>query len=434
MLALCGRERSTGEYVKKMYPRENGEKMCSLIWKKRLLYLGILFAVVILSAGYALLSEPEESGLSEGRYLIRNDEDELVELTVIGTTAKSSWEKKMSFTVKQRQFSKKEKQQLAAKTERYINKMLPGDNESLTAVYTPLRLVGSVPDTGISLSWTVDDTYLKESGELRRGAIPAEGVPTELMAAASWKNWKHTFYFPVRLYAKQLTEEEAAKQTVRDAISKEMKKQAAKEAVELPSRVGDTALRYETDEGKRDFSLLYVSLLAFVLLPVLCIRKQKKELEDRKTQLFLDHPALVNRVMLLLGAGLTVRRVIERLADEYEQSRKKGGEVHYVYEEICVMAQEMRDGVSESRAVERFGQRCGLMPYLRFASVITQNLKKGAEGILDILEKESMDALEKRKARVLQLGELAGTRLLFPMILMLGLVMGILMVPAFMTM
>lgn len=434
ILKLCGREKSTGEYIKKIYPRENTEEMSSLIWKKRLLCMGVMLALVMFSAGYALLSQPEKSGLSGGRFLTRGEEDGAVEFTVIGTTAKSTWKKKMSLTVKQRQFSPKEKQQLLKQTEQYIAKTLPGENESLETVYTPLRLVRSVPDTGITLSWTVDDTYLKESGEIKRGMAPAEGVRTELMADAVWKNWKHTFYFQVHLYEKQLSEEETAKQSVKDAIKKEMKKQAAKEVVELPARVGDTALRYEMDGEKRDFSFLYLSLFAVFFVPALWYRKQKKELEDRETQLFLDHPALVNRVMLLLGAGLTVRRVIERLADEYEQSRKKGGEIRYVYEEICVMAQEIRDGVSESRAVERFGRRCGLLPYLRFASVITQNLKKGAEGILDILERESMDALEKRKARVLQLGELAGTKLLFPMIIMLGVVMAILMVPAFMTM
>ncbi len=434
LLKLCGREKSTGEYIKKIYPRENREEVSSLIWKKRLLCIGILLVFVMFSAGYIFLSQPEKSGLSGGRFITREQEDETIELTVIGTTEKNSWKKRMTFLVKQRQFSEKEKGQLMEQTEQYITKMLPGENESLQMVNVPLQLVRSVPDTGISLSWTVDDTYLKESGEIKRGTVPVEGVWTELMAVAEWKNWKHTFYFQVHLYAKQLSEEAAAKQSVRDIIKKEMKKQAAEEMVKLPDRIGDTALRYEMGEEKKDFTILYISLFVLFLIPMLWYRRQKRELEDRKTQLLLDYPALVNRVMLLLGAGLTVRRVIERLADEYEQSRKKGGEIRYVYEEICVMAQEIRDGVSESRAVERFGGRCGLLPYLRFASVITQNLKKGAEGILDILERESMDALEKRKARVLQLGELAGTKLLFPMIIMLGIVMGILMVPAFMTM
>ena len=97
------------------------------------------------------------------------------------------------------------------------------------------------------------------------------------------------------------------------------------------------------------------------------------------------------------------------------------------------MMQEMKDGISEGRAVENFGKKCRLMPYLRFSSVITQNLKKGAEGILELLEQEALEAMEQRRQRVLQMGETAGTKLLFPMIVMLGLVMGIIMVPAFMT-
>jgi hypothetical protein len=65
---------------------------------------------------------------------------------------------------------------------------------------------------------------------------------------------------------------------------------------------------------------------------------------------------------------------------------------------------------------------------------VAQNLKKGSEGIIDILEQESMEALEQRKEMALRQGETVGTKLLFPMMIMLGLVMGIIMIPAFMTM
>ena len=148
----------------------------------------------------------------------------------------------------------------------------------------------------------------------------------------------------------------------------------------------------------------------------------------------MDYSELVNKFMLLLGAGLTIRKILERMSEEYERERKEGGVVRYVYEEICVVVQEMKDGVSEKEALEHFGRRCKILPYLRFTSILTQNLKKGAEGVLLILEKESMEAMEQRKERVLQLGEKAGTKLLFPMMLLFGIVMAIVMVPAFMTM
>ena len=138
--------------------------------------------------------------------------------------------------------------------------------------------------------------------------------------------------------------------------------------------------------------------------------------------------------ILLIGAGLSVRKVIERLVSEYEKKCQRGGKKRYVYEELGVAMRQMHDGVSETKAVECFGRRCLLQQYLRFCSLITQNMKKGAEGMLAILETEAMDSLERRKEHALQLGEKAGTRLLFPMMLMLLIVMGIIMVPAFMTM
>ena len=158
----------------------------------------------------------------------------------------------------------------------------------------------------------------------------------------------------------------------------------------------------------------------------------KKDIKNREEQLLLDHPAFINKVMLLLGAGLSLRYAIERIATEYERELKEGGEKHYVYEELCVTMQEIHDGVTETQAVESFGRRLKCMPYMRFSSLITQNLRKGAEGILLILEKEAYESMTERKQAALRAGEKAGTKLLFPMILMLGLVMAIIMVPAFM--
>lgn len=432
IIDFCKREKGTEEYVRLLYPRENREKKLSAIWRKRLVNIGFLFLFAIICFLYCW-HLPGSSRLSEGQYITRGEGDEPLKLTIVGTTAERQWKKTVSLDIKERLFSREEKEKLTVQTECYIRDVLPGKNPSLNKVSFPLHFAASVPGTGVALSWTADDTYIRASGKINRRAISAEGIKTEVMASAKWKNWSKKYYFSVYLMPEELSGEEREKRNVYDAVRREIKKQAREEIIRLPQQVENTALRYKTEESGKDFSLFFISLLLLFLMPALWFRGQKKELKKRETELLLDHPGVVNRIMLLLGAGLTVRKAVERLADEYEQERKKGGDFRYVYEEICVMAQEMRDGISEGRAVERFGKRCGLLPYLRFSSVITQNLKKGADGILAILERESIDALEKRKARVLQLGEIAGTKLLFPMILMLGIVMAIIMVPAFMT-
>ena len=98
------------------------------------------------------------------------------------------------------------------------------------------------------------------------------------------------------------------------------------------------------------------------------------------------------------------------------------------------MINEIQDGTPDIPAVEQFGKRCGIQPYLRFASIISQNLRKGSQGLIEILEQEALEAFDQRKQQALRMGETASTKLLFPMMIMLGLVMGIIMVPAFMSM
>jgi 1,4-dihydroxy-2-naphthoate octaprenyltransferase len=62
--------------------------------------------------------------------------------------------------------------------------------------------------------------------------------------------------------------------------------------------------------------------------------------------------------------------------------------------------------------------------------MIAQNLKKGTKGFLLQLEAEAKEAQEERKQLAKRLGEEAGTKLVFPMLVMLVIVLAIVMVPA----
>ena len=204
--------------------------------------------------------------------------------------------------------------------------------------------------------------------------------------------------------------------------------------IELPATVEGADITYTNPEWKRDFSAFYLSLSVICLLPFLWRHQRLERLRARETQLALDYPEMVNKVMLLLSAGLTVRGCFGRMCGEYRKRVAEGGERRYVYEEISYSLQEIKNGVSEAEAIEGFGKRCHQLPYLRFSSMMNQNIRKGSEGLVALLEAEAMEAFEKRKEQVKVMGETAGTKLLLPMILMLGVVMAIIVVPAFMTM
>lgn len=431
---LIKKDKTTREYVDTMYIRGNKEEELCAIWKKRICLSGILLLMCGLAWLYCFTAELENPVLSEGRYVVRQPEDKTVDFHVTGQAEKGEWEKKISVNVKQRQFSEKEKKKLEELVSDYVEKRLPGKNESLQKTAGALNFVTEVPGTEAELKWTWDEQYIKASGMPIASAIPKEGVDTEVMLEAVCRNWKKVFRYAVHLVPRVLSEEELSIQEVKKAMRDVLKEHSSEAVVELPGEVGNAKVTYETEKDGKSYLPVYIFIAVILLMPVLWREEQKKKMEEREEQMLLEHPGIVNKVMLLLSAGLTVRKTVERLVSEYEEERKKGGDMRYAYEEMCVMLQEMKDGVSEGKAIEQFGKRCRLLPYLRFSSVITQNLKKGAEGIIDILEKEAMEALEQRRARVLQMGETAGTKLLFPMLVMLGLVMGIIMIPAFMTM
>lgn len=66
--------------------------------------------------------------------------------------------------------------------------------------------------------------------------------------------------------------------------------------------------------------------------------------------------------------------------------------------------------------------------------LLTQYLLKGTGGLAETLELEAAQAFEERKNLAKRRGEEAGTKLLFPMLMMLVVVIAIMLIPACMTM
>ena len=101
---------------------------------------------------------------------------------------------------------------------------------------------------------------------------------------------------------------------------------------------------------------------------------------------------------------------------------------------MIVCLHQMQHGTAEVKAYEDFGRRCGLGQYLKFSSLLIQNIKIGARGSGRILTEAADEAMLLRKENARKLGEQLGVKLLAPMMLLLVLVMLLVIVPAFMAM
>ena len=90
----------------------------------------------------------------------------------------------------------------------------------------------------------------------------------------------------------------------------------------------------------------------------------------------------------------------------------------------------MQKGVPEDAAYRHIGFRAGIPAYRTFAELLIQSLEKGGAGVLSLLKQEAAAASENRLKAAKIRGEKAGTKLLLPMLLMLGIVLAVLIIPA----
>ena len=96
-----------------------------------------------------------------------------------------------------------------------------------------------------------------------------------------------------------------------------------------------------------------------------------------------------------------------------------------------LLCRQLRAGTMEDIAIDSFGRRVGVREYIRLSTLLVQNRKRGNQELLSRLLDEADTSLEEQLLNVRKSGEEAGTKLLIPMVCMLGIVMVIIMVPAF---
>lgn len=176
-------------------------------------------------------------------------------------------------------------------------------------------------------------------------------------------------------------------------------------------------------------------------------KEHENQKEQRRKELEADYPKIIDRFVLFMNAGLSVRGSLEKIAEGYRKKMRKDSRPHLVpalfplrkkeshpgFEEICRTMDDMRRGVTEIGAYEQLGRRCGAAEYKTFSDLLIRCVTKGGREILVLMQKEAKESEEMRKRQVRIRGEEAGTKILIPMVLMLAIVMAILMVPALIT-
>lgn len=411
------------------------------IFEKREKILRQIFILMLAVTSVAFLSElvrmseDKNSGTVEIR---RNGYGEGQKEESLSMQVEGEERQNVEIQVSPKIYSDAELEKAFSKAKKELVRLILGENKDLAHIETDLDLVTEFSDFPFTVSWELSRYDVMDSlGRLDHEKIreldkEGQGIEMCLTGILHYEEKIDSCEMDLVVFAGE-EKEFSTKEKVLELVKVLDTSTRQKDYLTLPSSMDGRGISWKK---KRESKAVPVLLLGVIISFLFALREMQKESNRKKTrneQMMLDYPEIITEFTMLTGAGMTAKNVWKKIAEDYGDTRTKTGKKREAYEEIWQTWQEMKSGIPEMECYERFARRCDLIPYMKLGALLSQNLRKGAKGISEMLRMEAVQALEDRKSRARQLGEEAGTKLLIPMLLMLIIVITIVVVPAFLS-
>lgn len=422
-------------------------------WQKLYWYRKVSLVMVILYLFFtmAFLSRIQagfHTTLIDGNYLERpayGEGDQEVHLTVAmdpihGKEIEkgeelSVFKDDLTLRVEEQSYRKEELEKRFQDSIAYLEIAVLGENESASAVDSDLIFYKNIPGTSILVDWKPEDPGLiGRDGIVRKEGIPPDGLASKVKVILSYQEEQREYSMEFYIMPKRYSQEEEFRMRLEEEVATASVKTKDEPWFKLPDEIDGYPLRWMEMSDDRSIMLFGLGVVTAILVWIYKDKELEKRMKHRKNQMLLDYPEIINKFNLLIHAGMTVKQAWSKIAEDYKIKKKEGciGK-RYAYEEMLLTVSELRLNIAEINAYEAFGRRTGLLPYMKFSTLIAQNLKKGNSGLCEILNNEAQEAFENRKETAKRLGEEAGIKLLGPMMVMLIIVFLIILIPAFLS-
>ena len=387
------------------------------------MFLLLLASIFII--GLCVFNDWQNSQLEENNKILRGEYGSgKQEISLQMKTKEEEW-KDIGVVLHPKEYSNQELEEMFLSACKLLSDRIQKENETLEQVSTELDLISQIEEFPFSMTWkSSKEEILNSNGELMVSDKDLE-EDVELTVTFQYEDWEREYSFPVHVTVK-------ANQDFTYYLEKDLKEQEEKtrqnEQFILPDTFQGEGMQWRYPPGK---SSIVLGILFFIMLPFISGQKDREihnQTKLRKQQLQESFPEFISKLILLLETGMSIQGAFFQIAGDYQ--KKKGDKKHYLSEELQYICRQMKNGLGEKEAYELLGKRCSLASYKKLSGLLVQHLQKGGNSILETLRKESEKEAEERRRQLQKKGEEMGTKLLFPMIIMLGIVMVFIMVPA----
>ena len=399
----------------------------------RVIFLNNLKCWLIIIAGFVIFGICNsflKANTVENNYINRPGVDEYdteMEIEVEGLLDKPQ---RIEIPVTKRTYSKDEANEAIKKGLEEILLTLPGENSSLQNITTDLNLTNEISDLGLSVRWDFGESELIDIlGNVHNENLK-ENRNIDIEVSLSYETYEESYIIPITVCPKILSDDERLLKGLIDKIANVDKESAQKDGYTLPDTYEGKRLIYHYGEA---FNFNIIPIMGTVIAILLYLQDKEKErrsTEKRKRELMKDYPDIVSKLIVFIGAGLSVRQSWESIVIDYENECKENNERRYAYEEMVKALAKLKTGIYENTVYKDFGRSCGLRQYMKLASLLEQNRRNGLANLHSLLSMESQSAWDERINLARREGEELNTKLLLPLFMMLLIVMMIIIVPA----
>ncbi|MBO6000029.1 MAG: hypothetical protein J6P87_10110 [Lachnospiraceae bacterium] len=326
-----------------------------------------LAAFMALCAAAAVLSAEEDFA---GGRLFRNGYSESAK------SIKVSEENHGDFVVEvaPREYTQEEAAKLAETVFDKLPCLMTGQEEAagkdVLTVSSSLSFPSRVQDIPFLISWDSS----------RYGVIETDGTvhpPPEgeekvtVTAALHYTGMKFEKEYTVLVVPAVPDEAEAERAVIEEAVSAAEKDSRQQESFAMPDRAGGMELVWSRKRDDPSLLLFVCMLTAGVAAWFGADRDIYRRIRDREREMAMDYPQILSKLVLYIGAGMSVRNAFVKLGQNYLAAQAKGSaggirssgaqtvRRRYAYEEILLVCRELESGVPEGKAYAHFGKDAG---------------------------------------------------------------------------
>lgn len=399
-------------------------------------YYGYVIAVTLFLMVVSYLQEREEMTADEAAAIKKGEpgsgtKEIAMQLDIPELKEKTTY----CFSVEEREYTKQEREALFTAAKREIDESLCKQGETTEHITQGVCLPQTLQDGQVEAEWEFEgDGIIEPDGRICEEKVKKTGTLVMVTVQLRYREYECLYQFPVCIYPAEKSGTDAVLQKLEQYVKENQEKYAQQTVLKLPETLLGYELKWSKERTHTPVGILLLGGIVILLLPWYEKEQEQKKKQERQKKIALEYPAMLSEFSLLLGSGMTIRMVWKKLSDTYQKQKKEEHIQNELYEEVCCVWRMIEEGGGEVKAYEGFAKRCGLPCCKRFSMLLIQHLEKGTRGLEKELEREAAQAFEERKNMAKRQGEEAGTKLVFPMLLLLGVVIAVMIIPACMTM